>query len=283
MSNLLKEDLLTLKNRLENIETQLEGQMKDLEVREEKWKRMDEQVTEIIKNQNSIVKLNIGGKKFATRTENLLREKDTLFYKMILSKKFENTEEIFFDRSPKLFPYLIDYLRYGKINYKRFNKEELEELRIEADYYEIAPIVNHLEDQLKEIDFIRFESSGVFNSGGTVIGSNKIEDLKDKNLATGILSNSPGWIVIELNAEWEFDQIEVGGYNGNTTLWYPGNGANSQILTSKDKTTWKSVGTLPSTYAATITTVFLTKSVARYIKFQHNNYVGLGYLRIKKS
>ena len=282
MSNILKTDLLSLKNRLENIESQLEGQMKDLEVREEKWKKMDEQVNLITKNQNEIIKLNIGGKKFATRTETLLSVKDTLFYKLILSEKFDLKDEIFFDRSPKIFPFILDYLRYHKINYKRFNKEELEELRIESDYYEIGEISQYLEDRLKEIEFVRFESSGNYSYNNQTAGTNRVEDLKDKSLQKGICANSPGWIVIELNSEWDFEELEVAGYNGNSVLWYNGNGSGASIQTSLDKNNWKTVGTIPSNYGSAIVNVKLTRSSARFIKFNHNSYLGLGYLNIKK-
>ncbi len=42
MSNLLKDDLLNLKSKLESIEQQLEGNMEELSIREEKWNKMDE-------------------------------------------------------------------------------------------------------------------------------------------------------------------------------------------------------------------------------------------------
>jgi hypothetical protein len=44
---------------------------------------------------------------------------------------------LFFDRFSSFFPYILDYLRYGKICLKKFKKLELEELAIEAEYYEV--------------------------------------------------------------------------------------------------------------------------------------------------
>jgi hypothetical protein len=282
MSNILKDDLLALKSKLESIETQLEGQMKELEQREEKWKKMDDQVKDLIKNQNDIVTFNVGGKLFATRISTLLSVKDTLFYKLVLSEKFDLKQEIFFDRSPKLFPFIIDFLRFNKINYKRFNKEELEELRVEAEYFEIGEITSYLDERCKEIEFVKFETSGNYNYNGQTAGTNRIEDLKDRSLMKGICSNSPGWIIIELNSEWEFEELEVGGWNGNSTLWYNANGSGASIQTSTDKVNWKTVGTIPSNYGNTIQNVKLTKSIGKYIKFNHNSYLGIGFLNIKK-
>lgn len=136
---------------------------------------------------------------------------------------------------------------------------------------------------MKTIEFVRFFSSGNYGYGGQTAGTNKVEDLKDRSLSKGICANTPGWITIELNNEWEIEEIEIGGYNGNTSLWGASNGASAQISTSKDNNTWLNVGTLPSTYGAVITTVRLTKSVGRFIKFQNNSYMGIGFLEIKKK
>jgi hypothetical protein len=63
-------------------------------------------------------------------------------------------------------------------------------------------------------------------------------------------------------------------------MWYPGNGSGASILTSKDKSSWVEVGKIPSNYTSTITTVKLKRTVAKYIKFQHNSYLGIGFLNI---
>ena len=137
----LKDDVSTLKNRLESIETQLEGQMKDLETRERKWNKLDKYVEEILKVQNDVLRLNIGGKKFAASVDTFLKTPDTLFYKLILSKKIDLNDEIFFDRSPTMFPAILDFLRTKKINYKRFNNEELKQLATEVEYYEVNYLI----------------------------------------------------------------------------------------------------------------------------------------------
>lgn len=133
----LKEDLVLLKTRLESIEGQLEGQLKELEIREEKWKRVDDQVNELLKSSSEIVKLNVGGKKFQTRKETILNKSDSLLARIIESERVDLNEELFFDRSSKYFPYILDYLRFNKINYKRFKKEELKELQEEVEFYEV--------------------------------------------------------------------------------------------------------------------------------------------------
>jgi hypothetical protein len=283
MSTIINNDLLDLKTKLESIETQLDSQIKDLEIREEKWKKMDDQVNTLIKTfTDKVVKFNVGGKKFATKVETITNVKDSLFSKIAESGRFDLSQEIFFDRSPKIFQHILDYLRTQNINYKRFKKEELDELRIEAEYYELDEITTYLEDRMKEIEFEKYEVSGHYMYNNAIVGGAKVSDLKDRSLTTGVCANSPGWIVIELNNTWEFTDIEIAGFNGNPNAWYAGNGSGATILTSTDKIDWKTVGTIPSNYGQTIQTVKLTKSSARYIKFNHNSYCGLGYLNIKK-
>jgi hypothetical protein len=282
MTGMLKDDLMKLKSKLESIENQLEVQMKDVEVREDKWKSLDQQVQDLMNEQSEVIRFNVGGKKFATRKSTLIKEKDTLFYKMVVSNKLDFNKEIFLDRSPKVFAFILDFLRNGKINYQRFKREELDELKVEAEYYEIGPICTYLEDRLKEIEYVNFEFNGPYMYSGNPCSSNRVEDLKDKSLSKGICANSPGCITIELNNEWEIQEIEIAGYNGNSSAWYAGNGSGATIHTSLDKSKWTQVGTLPSNYGSTIQKVSLSKSHARFIKFQHNTYLGIGFLEIKK-
>jgi len=137
----LKTDLSTLKNRLESIESQLEGQMKELDSREKKWTKLNPFVEEILKVQNDVLRLNIGGNRFAASVDTFLKTPDTLFYKLILSKKMDLNDEIFFDRSPTMFPAILDFLRTKKINYKKFTNEELKQLAQETEYYEVNILI----------------------------------------------------------------------------------------------------------------------------------------------
>lgn len=282
MSSALKDDLIHLKTRLETIESQLSGQVKEIEGREQKWKSMDEKAESIYNSQSDIIRFNVGGKKFATSANTIMATKDTLFYKLLESGKIDPKEEIFFDRSATVFPFILDYLRTKQIPYKRFSKTELHILKDDAEYYQITDVLNYLEDRLKEISFVSFDYSAPFTYNGQTAGNGKLEDLKDRSCMKGICAKAPGWITIELNGEWEFDTIEIGGWKGNSSLWYADNGAGASIMTSSDKTTWKTVGTIPYGYGTNIATVKLTRSVAKYIKFNYSSYVGIGFLYIKK-
>lgn len=281
MSKLLKADLKNLKSKLENIESDISGNVKTLETKEDKFKQLDEQAKEILENSNQIIRFNVGGKKFATYSKTLLNIPDTLFYKIILSKRLDLNNEIFLDRSPTMFGHILDFLRYNTINYKRFNKEEKEELKIEADYFEIGEIAEYLEEQLKCLEMIGLTLSSPYTYSGSNVCSNRLEDVMDRNLNTGACSS--GWIVIELNNEWDVDEVEVGGYTGNSNAWYSGNGSGATIYTSKDNSSWTNVGSVPSDFSTTIKSVKVTKTKCKYVKFDNGSYLGFGFINIKKS
>jgi hypothetical protein len=286
MSLGLRDEMLNLKGKLENLEGELTNQMMELELKAEEWHKKDEQVSELVKkNKDLIITLDVGGKKFQTKLETLMSYKDTLFYKLFLDGKLDIRSEIFIDRSYFCFHHILSYLRNKKLIDSNLSNQAVEELLEEACFYEIQELIDNLEELKREVKYIGFEFSGAYGYNGRTAGTNKIEDLndfEDRTLKKGICATSPGWIIIELSRETEFQEIEVGGWNGDTSLWGPTNGASSTILTSNDKRTWITVGSLPTNYGANIITLKLSKTRAKYIKFNSSSYLGLGYFKILK-
>jgi len=130
-----------------------------------------------------------------------------------------------------------------------------------------------------ETKFLSFEYSGQYSSAGTQ-NIEHLNDWNDRSLMRGICANSPGWINIELQDKITIHEIEIGGWNGNTSLWGVTNGGGATIQTSNDKSSWQQVGTIPYGFGATIQKITLTKTEAKWIRFQHTSYLGLGYLKI---
>jgi hypothetical protein len=287
MSLGLRDELLGLKTKLEDLEAELTNQMLELEVKAEEWHKRDEEVEETIKkNKNQVITLNVGGKKFQTKLETLLSMKDTLFSKIFLSGRLDLNKEIFIDRSYFLFHYILSYLRNKKLISTALNNQQIDELMEEASFYEIQELIDILEEMKREIKYVKFESSGTYVSGTITAGTNNIEDLnnfEDRSMMKGICCSYGGWIILELIREAEFEEFEVGGWGGNPNIWGPSNGASATVLTSIDKATWITVGSLPSNYGAMIQNVKVTRSKAKWIKFQCSSYLGIGYFKIKRS
>ena len=219
---------------------------------------------------------------FQTRLETLLQIKDTLFYRLILSEGLDLKREIFIDRHYENFQYIISYLRNKKLNTANFTAKKMDEIYDEACFYEITELVDLLDEDKREITFVKFEYSGPYSTAGT----NKLEDInnfEDRSQMKGICANSPGWITFELNREAEFDEVEIGGWKGNSGVWSSSNGQGSQIIVSNDKSTWINIGTIPNTYANSIVKVKVTNSKSKFIKLQGTSHLGIGYFRVLRK
>ena len=275
----IKDDLLNLKNKLSNLELELDNQNEDEKIKEERLKEINYKVNKILSNEDNTVVLNIGGKIFHTKISTLLNVKDTLFHKIALEIKNRESPEIFFDRSYTHFHILLDYMRTNKFCYKGLNKYDIDDLYDEAVYYSFNEIIKELEDRKKEIEIIRFDSSPRYSNCGT----HSFEDLKNENLQGGICVQSPYYITFELNYEHEISSIMCGGWNGNTGTWYPGNGSGAVISTSIDNSNYSEVGRIPSNFGANVIKVDLIKSTAKFVKFSHNSYLGFGHLSFNKE
>jgi hypothetical protein len=161
---------------------------------------------------------------------------------------------------------------------------ELSDLIIEANYFEMSYLIQLCKENLREIKFVKVESNGIYSSCPLTAGV-VLEELlrKRDNGGDGIATNSPGTITIELNRIITLNKIEIRGYAKNPSYYSNTNGAGAKIQTSTDKKKWTDVGTIPSNLNGEISEVSLTSSKAKYIKFEHTSYLGLSYCNVPKN
>lgn len=256
-----------------------------------------------IKNKSELVNLNIGGEIFTTKKETLLKDENCLFAILLNDKdnRFistsikndtdnSNTIELFFDRSSDYFGYLLDYLRTGYINYNIFDRYELEELKEEAYFYEITNLIDYLEKKLSCPTIIDFKISNYYKKNEKIISETSFKYLNDLSMNKGICTDIKGWIEFELNETTAINKIYIGGYFGNLSEWYPGNGAGSIVLVSENGIDYTKVGNIPCSFTNGIVEIDLLPSnkssnvsnniTAKYIKFVSCSYIGIGYLEI---
>ncbi|CAF0961162.1 unnamed protein product [Rotaria sordida] len=97
--------------------------------------------------------LDVGGEKFSTSVETLIREKNS-FFTALFSKQWHlerdsNDKSIFIDRDGKLFNYILAYLRTNKISSDVWNNDSLRRLLItEAEYFHLHNLRDILTDVL---------------------------------------------------------------------------------------------------------------------------------------
>lgn len=285
MSSELGSILGNLKEKLSLLETPLVNQLKDLDKRGIKWFQYDAKKEEMIKNNadTKLIYINVGGKQFQTTLLTLLNHPDSLFFNLIITDQWNIEEELFVDRSYKYFNVILSFLRNRQVNVGGYKDEEIFEMIKEAKYYQLNQLTTFLEVDSREVTYLSFEFSGEYRSSNQLAGTNNIEDLnnfEDRSCMKGICTNYTGWITLELSREVEFEQIEIGGYRGNTNIYASSNGSGATIKTSLDKNNWTTVGTIPSTYANNPVIHPVTLSKAKYVKFECTSYLGIGYFRI---
>lgn len=100
------------------------------------------------------VVFNVGGQQFETTVATLQTQAGHLLLNLLdpdgLYKQRDNHEAIFIDRNPALFPYILDYLRKGKVNLKP-KQHWLEDLLDEATYYGLSQLATEVSRRLNEI------------------------------------------------------------------------------------------------------------------------------------
>ena len=88
----------------------------------------------------SKIKLDVGGQSFTASKETFLKLEGSFFFAMLSSGRWEPDEDgaYFIDRSPKYFPYVIDYLRTGSLDMPTgLSTGELQCVKTEFDFYQI--------------------------------------------------------------------------------------------------------------------------------------------------
>lgn len=286
----MKATLSELKSKLEILEKTLgnestsNNKLSTDNISSDESQNFEKRIKEIVSiKSDDIVKINVGGKHFATKLETILSVKDNLFFKMHHSKKFDMKKEIFIDRSPEYFPLILDYLRYKKINLKKINNYQLIEFKEEVIYYELLELEETFNRMSETITYVKMDVVNPYFESTLRVGGDDPKSLLDSNLQTGVCTNNNGSITLELSREVEFEEYEIGGYTGKSDWVYStGYGSGASIHVSLDKKSWKNVGSIISGFGTSIVTGKLSSlSKAKYIKFEHSSWIGLGFFKIK--
>lgn len=233
-----------------------------------------------------IVTLSVGGTKFSTFLSTLGNVPDTLFTAIISHPNFRVDKELYFERSPVMFRYILNYLRTGKVNFNKLHESQIHSLFREAYYYELADLAAEAKEIVTGIKVIGYEVSEHFTEDDKVYATCSLEELANKSLKLGgICTEASGWIIFTLNSEWEINEVIIGPYItvSLTSCWKNSNGKLSSIYTSTDKQIWNKVGTIPSTYSSKLATINFKNTTARYIKIQNESQIGVSYFRAGKS
>lgn len=135
----LREKYLGAVEHFLNINNEIEAKLTELDKKLEQWRKVQAVVEANAKNMKQKIKLDVGGKIFATSKTSLLRFEGSYFHALISSGHWEPDEDgaYFIDRNPKNFDVIIDYMRDGVLRLDRVEPSRQADLLAELDYYQL--------------------------------------------------------------------------------------------------------------------------------------------------
>jgi len=127
------------KRKLGVLVDEVEARIKVLEEKELAIAEVERRMKAHVEAANNKITLDVGGKRFATSKDTLLSSKGSFFEAMLGSGNWKPDVDgsYFIDRNPKLFPVILDFLRSGKVNMRKYGYDIGEELQAELDFYQI--------------------------------------------------------------------------------------------------------------------------------------------------
>lgn len=113
----------------------------------------DDSLKHIFLSTNNKVKLNIGGSVFATTISTLCREQSmfTGLFGGQFTPELDEWGAVFVDRDAGYFPYILNYLRDGKLNVTDISAAEKKSILKEAHFYGVSGLVRQLEAETRRV------------------------------------------------------------------------------------------------------------------------------------
>ncbi|XP_062501310.1 uncharacterized protein LOC134178448 [Corticium candelabrum] len=136
------------------------------------------------------IKLDIGGFIFKTSLETLRKDTDSMLASMF-SGRFDMKEQedgsYFIDRDPTHFRFILNFLRTGKVIVPH-DTIAREELLLEAEFYNIKPIIDKLNEPT--------DSQSAIQAMGSEFSSSTLMKTEDKRVLLSWLSGKMNWRLI---------------------------------------------------------------------------------------
>lgn len=131
--------------------------------KKEEYEFSEEEHSSFKSLEENIITLNVGGHMFTTTKDTLLKG-DTMLSKMFSGKYKWNCKEgnPFIDRDGSHFRYILNYLRSGRLVPPK-DRQALEELLIEADYYgikELSQEITSILEQERRVQYCKVLCTG---------------------------------------------------------------------------------------------------------------------------
>jgi len=246
---------------------------------------MDKKIKELLERDgNQLITIDVSGKIFKLRLKTLLSKRDSIFYKFIVDDLMAgiiHKTSWTFDRDNQHFSLILDFLRTGFISVESMPKKMMEELKAELEFFGIWGALTSVNELISKVTIVDFKASGRYSNAG----KHSLEGIGEKDGKGGICVQSPYEITFELNMVHELAGCDIKGWvDGNSSGWGCNYGENAEILVGETKDgSFNNVGRIPNGFGSEIKTVKFKSSVkAKFVRFKHNSYLGIGYINFFK-
>jgi len=318
-ARIIASNLKILRDSLQNVESQINKEIKIINTREDNNKYSDERLIEIINLQKNIINFNVSGKLCPVNKIMILEcEYDnflTQICKTIIKDYGEENlndrlENYLIDRNRKYFRCIIDLLRlkyhlklhnsvgqrieyYIKLNPNLF-KEEIEYYFNGSSYDKIFKDFNLFYNDNKEIRLlygknmnindllIEFTLTSKYPDDRLEpFTANTIDDINNIDSFKAIFANFDSVLLFKFADYIKASCIELRPFWGDYEVWYSGNGAECPIYYSRDGNIWSELGIVPIDYGFDALCFIEFKEVEfKYVKFDVKNMaLSISYIK----
>eukprot|EP01125_Pyxidicula_operculata_P014585 TRINITY_DN4875_c0_g1_i1.p1 TRINITY_DN4875_c0_g1~~TRINITY_DN4875_c0_g1_i1.p1 ORF type:complete len:241 (-),score=29.06 TRINITY_DN4875_c0_g1_i1:1310-2032(-) len=146
--NQLVEGLRQKQSELNNSSQKLQQEKERFEKERIEWEEKYKKVYSV--SISEVIKLNVGGKSFSA-TRRTLTSVPGSFFEAMFSGRFPITPDsdgaYFIDRNPKVFSYVLDFLRGSTLQLQNFSESKWNQLYDDADFYQIDSLKKLVEIQ----------------------------------------------------------------------------------------------------------------------------------------
>mmetsp|Transcript_30348 Transcript_30348/g.42610 ORF Transcript_30348/g.42610 Transcript_30348/m.42610 type:complete len:311 (+) Transcript_30348:16-948(+) len=135
----LKNEYDRLATSMLKLNQRIEEKIKTLEEKETHWNKIQIELNNNLAKQKTKIKLDVGGKIFATSKSTLVSMEGTYFHALLGSGNWQPEEDgsYFIDRNPKHFDRILDYLRIGTLEWSGLDELGRKKLKQDLDYFQI--------------------------------------------------------------------------------------------------------------------------------------------------
>ena len=309
MTDDLHKSLFQLKSNLENMEKDYSKKFNMLQRRENKQSILSKKTLELRQIQTDIIILNIGGEKIKVNFGIIAKSQyDSIIRDIVINleqigKGKENTKNVFIDRNPDTFYYIMEIFRNSNNNKIYLpRKVLLHNFISDINFYFKEDAVSVLEDfnifsTNYENDYVNYqETNSIYESyeittelPGTELDyfrAKSLQDIMKKNRNKAFFISYDSSFTIKFNEIVTISSIEIRPFTASLEFWVPSEGAGTFIFTKlEENDEWEFCNSIPDDYGIDIATPYFIdfdQKAAKYLKFQTGEFtLSISYLNIK--